>query len=1500
MPTGRAIARAQAAAKAPQAAPAPFAPFGGMGGRPSPLVAQYQNWAYGQGTTMGNPLPRDLATFVEGAFGPLTPIPPSPINAPAPGEERPYPRRWQFPVGWNMPIGQPGTEGLKLASFQALRGLADLYSIVRACIQVRKQEVLGMEWELGPTKAKAADLKHDRSGYGEWAKRRDAVAAFWQRPDPNYYTFQSWFQAALEDVLVVDALALHLTPPRVQGKGVLGSNLAALSLVDGTTIRPLLDVYGAMPRPPAPAWQQYLWGVPRSDLLTVISEDDLSELGAPVDSFRADQLLYLPYDQRSWTPYGFPGIERALIPVITGLQRQRYWLDYYNEGSIPGGLIIGGDNITTPAQARVLQDALNAIAGDQAYKHKWIVLPHGASAVTPEEHSLADQFDATLAEQVLMAYDVQPMEVGLMPGHQGGRSTGLGGAGLGQASSNINERKATKPFTRWLKATIFDYITQDVLGQRDMEWKWQGDEQANEKDHADAMAEQLKLGKISIDEWRADDGQDPWELPATSSPRVFVGAAPFLVPLDGGTDDLMDATVEHTKNPPPPPFGGQQDNGEQSGDEPEHGGPPPTSPPAPTRGTRARRPAPAAPSPSGETAKVAEPTDTPSLLAKIDADREAQRRELDTLRNYVRKHHGVDGFTPLHLDAEVWGGLLREVPEGGYTAAAAMARKRIDLKARLGRRAALIGPIVAGVAADLGRLVRNLHAGDHADGAMNFVQQATGVMANGYRDAYQAGAREVSDDYTLGPSDDSSIDARTQRQHGFLMGLAQDVLAAAGALGPIASRLDLYAASTQPAYEQGYATARAQQGGTPVITWNLGDSKEPCENCSARDGMTFTPDTLPGFPGDGDFDSDLCLGGPLCVTGESVVDADGISKGYERWYEGTVIDVVTALGVRLTVTPNHPVLTCSGWVPAGLLHEGGHIISGALGKSTTPSVDVQHVPATIKQVVEALRPSGVRVRESLPFHFHGDGVGSREVDIVGADRELSYDGQASCRKPLRKYVLSGDRLSSSALFALSHADELLGSALPTTRSDVSSSDLLCAFLGIEGGPASARMIGQQWLSSESGASGQSTALLERGTGVTERADLFDGAPLRPLLSKHLVDGGDSGAVLASECVSSRPLQVTIDDIVSVERRAFAGHVYNLETDAGWYLANGIITHNCACWLDYSDGNDVIEQVAVPTAAKHDSGPMAAGLAVVALDSGRVLMLQRALSDGDPAGGTWEFPGGKLEPGEQAWAGAQREWCEETGFALPDGSVAGDWRSPNGVYQGYVYTVPEEFAVGGERRTEADPDGDEAEALAWWDPQQLRSALSSLRPELADTIGTVYNALMNARHANKDFSLTSPVSSGLVPYDLDDGRRKPRRANLEHAVATLAGLVDDAESEAATKAAEAVATVLGDRLEQATERLGTHVTQVAAVSQALASAVVDVVKEASAETVGAIGTMGRAMQEATTAQSAQIDASMAAVAAEVHRPRRTVKDVQRGKGNMITRVVETTTPLEDEQ
>ena len=136
--------------------------------------------------------------------------------------------------------------------------------------------------------------------------------------------------------------------------------------------------------------------------------------------------------------------------------------------------------------------------------------------------------------------------------------------------------------------------------------------------------------------------------------------------------------------------------------------------------------------------------------------------------------------------------------------------------------------------------------------------------------------------------------------------------------------------------------------------------------------------------------------------------------------------------------------------------------------------------------------------------------------------------------------------------------------------------------------------------------------------------------------------------------------------------------------------------------------------------------IAAGLAVVAKNTGRVLLLQRSLQDDkDPNAGLFEFPGGKLNPGEKPLMGAVREWTEETGNKLPKGKITNKWISSDGKYKGYVYAIPSEDSIIINLDQEDkkvlnpdDPDGDFVETLAFMDPVFLPDN-PILRPEMHD-------------------------------------------------------------------------------------------------------------------------------------------------------------------------------------
>lgn len=82
------------------------------------------------------------------------------------------------------------------------------------------------------------------------------------------------------------------------------------------------------------------------------------------------------------------------------------------------------------------------------------------------------------------------------------------------------------------------------------------------------------------------------------------------------------------------------------------------------------------------------------------------------------------------------------------------------------------------------------------------------------------------------------------------------------------ARIDLYAGGIWTGAERG-----AVDGIDPDarIKWHSSGDKHVCDLCADRDGLIFTPASLPGFPGEGGF-GQLCKGGPQCRCWLELID----------------------------------------------------------------------------------------------------------------------------------------------------------------------------------------------------------------------------------------------------------------------------------------------------------------------------------------------------------------------------------------------------------------------------------------------------------------------------------------------------------------------------------------------------------------------------------------------------------------------------------------------------
>ena len=101
--------------------------------------------------------------------------------------------------------------------------------------------------------------------------------------------------------------------------------------------------------------------------------------------------------------------------------------------------------------------------------------------------------------------------------------------------------------------------------------------------------------------------------------------------------------------------------------------------------------------------------------------------------------------------------------------------------------------------------------------------------------------------------------------------------------------------------------------------------------------------------------------------------------------------------------------------------------------------------------------------------------------------------------------------------------------------------------------------------------------------------------------------------------------------------------------------------------------------------------------VIQRADGHVLLAQRP--PGKAYEGYWEFPGGKLEPGESAEAALARELHEELGITVRDASP---WLVQEFVYP-HAHVELDFFRV---RQWEGEFVGNDGQAFTWQDPSAI--------------------------------------------------------------------------------------------------------------------------------------------------------------------------------------------------
>lgn len=446
------------------------------------------------------PIPRSLIQrVVDGAryaitgagpeawFGPMQPLTPM-----APAEVKG--RGWDYPVGYNLNQRPRSTEP---TSFEELRALAKSCDVLRLVIETRKDQLGTLEWGIRVRR----DQKNT-DGKTPDDPRINAITEFLQYPDKQQ-TWDQWQRSLLNDLFVIDAPTIYRRPDR-SGK------LYALELIDGATIKPLLDDSGRSPMAPDPCYQQILHGIPAVD-------------------YTSDELIYAPRNTSTESPYGYSPVEQVMLTVNIAIRRALHQLEYYREGSQPDAFL-GLPKEWSVDQIKAFSEWYQStMSGQLGERRKLKFMPGEFKYQETKQPPLKDAYDDYLNRVICYAFSVSPQALVSMMN----RAT----AATAKASATW---EGVVPIMRWMEALMTRIIRED-FNAPDLEFKYNDDLEQDQQVRDAIIDSKVKSARLTIDEARIMDGREPYGG-AAAKPMVYTATG--YVPIDP-------QEVQDMKPPPP-------------------------------------------------------------------------------------------------------------------------------------------------------------------------------------------------------------------------------------------------------------------------------------------------------------------------------------------------------------------------------------------------------------------------------------------------------------------------------------------------------------------------------------------------------------------------------------------------------------------------------------------------------------------------------------------------------------------------------------------------------------------------------------------------------------------------------------------------------------------------------------------------------------------------------------------------------------------------------------
>lgn len=382
---------------------------------------------------------------------------------------------------------QYGLRKPNMITFQTLRRMAATNWVDRTCINTLRDEISGgVPWDISPI-----DPKGD---YDE--KFQKYIIELLRRPNRNNENWRTLIDKVIEDILVVDAGCIE----KVRDDHGM---IVELWHVDGATIKPKYDEHGVIGDPIA--YEQYL---PNQ------SSDK------PVAEWSNQDLIYIMWNPQGAVDsfgFGMSPVEAGLAVGTAFLYAEAYNLNFFKSNSIPAMIINMGEEVSNQEVEKFRSFLASEMMGPQGF-HTPIVSSFNSGfkveqlLKAPSDMAWEKYVEWQMRWKVAL-YRMSPQDIGFTLDQY-------------KVEGKIQQQLSKNKAIGSLKSIIKHYIDTEILADpywykysQNLQFTWIDTDVVDPLDQATVDKIYLQTGKVSINELRIRDGEDP----------ILGGVAPTMV-----------------------------------------------------------------------------------------------------------------------------------------------------------------------------------------------------------------------------------------------------------------------------------------------------------------------------------------------------------------------------------------------------------------------------------------------------------------------------------------------------------------------------------------------------------------------------------------------------------------------------------------------------------------------------------------------------------------------------------------------------------------------------------------------------------------------------------------------------------------------------------------------------------------------------------------------------------------------------------------------------------